>query len=138
MLLKFLQNSQENRSLWHRCFPVNFAKFSRTPFLKKTSGGCFCFGWPFYLQITRDWCKYNSFCNTTFCLSKDSTSFAFKLIKFTLLPFSSWSWLKLVFLRKKDPDHKPNLTLTLVPYGFFFSDFFFLTPKLICFFVTYL
>ena len=26
------------RRLWHRCFPVNFAKFLRTPFLKNTSG----------------------------------------------------------------------------------------------------
>ena len=26
------------RRLWHRCFPVNFAKFSRTPFLQNTSG----------------------------------------------------------------------------------------------------
>ena len=25
-----------------RCFPVNFAKFLRTPFLQNTSGGCFC------------------------------------------------------------------------------------------------
>ena len=25
-------------SLWHRCFPVNFVKFLRTPFLKNTSG----------------------------------------------------------------------------------------------------
>ena len=31
------------RSLWHRCFPVNFAKFRRTPFLLNTSGGWFCF-----------------------------------------------------------------------------------------------
>ena len=23
---------------WHRCFPVNFSKFLRTPFLQKTSG----------------------------------------------------------------------------------------------------
>ena len=30
------------KSLWHRCFPVNFAKFLRTPFLQNTSGGCFC------------------------------------------------------------------------------------------------
>ena len=29
------------KSLWHRCFPVNFAKFLRTLFLQKTSGGCF-------------------------------------------------------------------------------------------------
>ena len=27
--------------LWHRCLPVNFPKFLRTPFLQKTSGGCF-------------------------------------------------------------------------------------------------
>ena len=25
-------------SLWHRCFPVNFAKFLRTPVLQNTSG----------------------------------------------------------------------------------------------------
>ena len=28
--------------LWHKCFPVNFAKFLRTPFLQSTSGGYFC------------------------------------------------------------------------------------------------
>ena len=26
------------KSLWHRCFPVNFAKFLRTPFLQNTPG----------------------------------------------------------------------------------------------------
>ena len=26
------------RRLWHRCFPVNFAKFLRTCFLQNTSG----------------------------------------------------------------------------------------------------
>ena len=26
------------KSLWHMCFPVNFAKFLRTPFLQNTSG----------------------------------------------------------------------------------------------------
>ena len=29
------------KRLWHRCFPVNFAKFLRTPFLQNTYGGCF-------------------------------------------------------------------------------------------------
>ena len=29
------------KRLWHRCFPVNSAKFLRTPFLQNTSGGCF-------------------------------------------------------------------------------------------------
>ena len=28
------------KGLWHRCFPVNFAKFLRTPFLQNTDG-CF-------------------------------------------------------------------------------------------------
>ena len=27
--------------LWHRCFPTNFAKFLRTPFLQNTSGQLF-------------------------------------------------------------------------------------------------
>ena len=26
------------KRFWHRCFPVNFAKFLRIPFLKDTSG----------------------------------------------------------------------------------------------------
>ena len=30
------------KRLQHRCFFVNIAKFSRTPFLRNTSGGCFC------------------------------------------------------------------------------------------------
>ena len=55
MFLEISQNSQENtcarislliklqastlfkKSLWHRCFPVNFSKFLRTPFLQNTS-----------------------------------------------------------------------------------------------------
>ena len=27
-----------NKRLWHKCFPVNFAKFLRTTFLQNTSG----------------------------------------------------------------------------------------------------
>ena len=27
---------------WHRCFPVNFVKFLRTPFYKTPPGDCFC------------------------------------------------------------------------------------------------
>ena len=54
VFLKILQNSQENtcasvsilikwqdwgsrNGLWHECFPVNFAKFSRAPFLQNKS-----------------------------------------------------------------------------------------------------
>ena len=40
VFLEISQNSQENTCarvsflrLWHRCFPVNFVKFLRTPFL---------------------------------------------------------------------------------------------------------
>ena len=29
------------KSLWHRCFPVNFAKFLRTAFLTNHPSGCF-------------------------------------------------------------------------------------------------
>ena len=48
--LEISQNSQENayarvsflkKRLWHRCFPVNFSKFLRTPFLRNTSGQLF-------------------------------------------------------------------------------------------------
>ena len=40
VLLEISQNSQENTCarVWHRCFPVNFAKFLRAPFLQNTSG----------------------------------------------------------------------------------------------------
>ena len=56
MFLDISQNPQENsyardsliklqafrfllkKSLWHRYFPVNFAKLSRAPFLRNTSG----------------------------------------------------------------------------------------------------
>ena len=30
------------KRLWHMYFPVNFAKFLRTPFLQNTSDDCFC------------------------------------------------------------------------------------------------
>ena len=43
------------KSLWHRCFPVNFAKFLRTPFLQNTSCGCFCKMFNYYLVLQNDW-----------------------------------------------------------------------------------
>ena len=39
--VQYAKFTQEVR-LWHRCFPVNFAKFLRTPFLTNTSGCYFC------------------------------------------------------------------------------------------------
>ena len=47
------------KSLWYRCFPVNFAKFLRTPFLQNISGGCFC-----KLQVN----EKNSFTHTPSCI----------------------------------------------------------------------
>ena len=53
VFLEISQNSQENncarvsfliklkKRLWHRCFPVNFAKFLRTPFHRTRLGDCF-------------------------------------------------------------------------------------------------
>ena len=32
-------NNKKKKRLWHRCFPVNFVKFLRTPFRQNTSGG---------------------------------------------------------------------------------------------------
>ena len=50
------------KRLWHRCFPVNYAKFLRTLFLQNTSGGCFC---KFFKEYARwssrrsfVWCKH--------------------------------------------------------------------------------
>ena len=52
VLLEILKKLQENthtrvsatlfkKRLWHRCFPVNFAKFLGAPFSQNSSGGCF-------------------------------------------------------------------------------------------------
>ena len=69
MFLEILQNSKENncarisfliklqarpatllkKRFWHRCFPVNFAKFLRTPFLQNTSWRLL----PYILQYLR-------------------------------------------------------------------------------------
>ena len=44
------------KRLWHRCFPANFAKFSRTPFLQNTSGRlllCFSIITSWHLDVVR-------------------------------------------------------------------------------------
>ena len=42
------------KRLWHRCFPVNFTKFLRTPFLQNTSGRLLLFivQWPYRMTLT--------------------------------------------------------------------------------------
>ena len=37
-LIKLQVWGLQQKSLWYRCFPVNFVKFLRTPFLQNTSG----------------------------------------------------------------------------------------------------
>ena len=38
------------KRLWPRCFPVDFAKFLRTPFYRTLLGDCFCFFTQCYLH----------------------------------------------------------------------------------------
>ena len=46
-------------SLWHRCFPVNFAKFPRTPLLQDTSGRLlFCVSHK-HIQVDKNMFKVN-------------------------------------------------------------------------------
>ena len=41
------------KRLWHRCFPVKFAEFLRTPFLRNTSGKLLllCFGLTYFTPV---------------------------------------------------------------------------------------
>ena len=56
------------KRLWHRCFPVNFAKFLGRPFLQNTSCGCFSI----LMQLQDfNYIKYRRGMKTvSFCLSK--------------------------------------------------------------------
>ena len=60
------------KRLWHRCFPVNFAKFGRTPFLQNSSGwlllktvhtlvGFYCFP-NIYMTVFSEYCRIQHFC----------------------------------------------------------------------------
>ena len=62
------------KSLWHRCFPVTFAKFLRTPFLQNTSGRLLltCYSHKHFFSfltfhlfvvvfITQNICKFSGF-----------------------------------------------------------------------------
>ena len=60
--------------LWHRCFPVKFTNFLRTPFLYKTSRGCFSLDLlltPMYFWRKRSFPKgllFSSQCTSFFSL----------------------------------------------------------------------
>ena len=52
------------KSLWHKCFPVNFAKFLRTPFLQNTYGRLLLFT-PVNLTAGRKQSLNHAFTNET-------------------------------------------------------------------------
>ena len=54
------------KRIWHRCFPVNFAKFLRTPFFQNNLGDCFCLvntvpvDMELWLSLNVTWSQYHS------------------------------------------------------------------------------
>ena len=42
--------------VWHRCFPVNFAKFLRTRFLQNTSRGLLLYSWKLSQEVFKHMC----------------------------------------------------------------------------------
>ena len=55
------------KKLWHRCFPVNFAKFLRAPFLQNTSGRLFvtCWKcWPFWFAGEWKFLDFRWYCES--------------------------------------------------------------------------
>ena len=80
----FLKKSPEIKRLQHRCFPVNFVKLLRTPFLQSISGGvgvfllkCFTFRsstnsylivWSFSMLIAKTICALSPFLVSPFSL----------------------------------------------------------------------
>ena len=49
------------KRLWHRCFPINFVKFSRTPILENTSGRLFLY------LVSKAWKQYEISVSPPFC-----------------------------------------------------------------------
>ena len=50
------------RSLWHSCFPVNFAKFLRTASLQNTSGRLLLnIVWLRFFSLSFLWCRHSNF-----------------------------------------------------------------------------
>ena len=43
------------KNLWHRCFPVNFTKFLRTPFLQNTSERLLL-----YIYFSKNWYYFSN------------------------------------------------------------------------------
>ena len=90
---KFADCNLLKKSLWHRCFPVNFAKFLRTPILQNSSGGCFC-----KLQVN----DKNSFTHTPSCTLRSfsqNSSFSQNTSRL-LLPKRFWKCASTISFRK--------------------------------------
>ena len=67
----FIKKTLVKKRLWHRCFPVNFVKFLRTPFLQNTSGRLLLFQsrWlkTFVCRETSSNCKWVKYFNQLLC-----------------------------------------------------------------------
>ena len=67
----FIKKTLVKKRLWHRCFPVNFVKFLRTPFLQTTSGRLLLFQsrWlkTFVCRETSSNCKWVKYFNQLLC-----------------------------------------------------------------------
>ena len=63
-----IRSATSKKSIWHRCFPVNFSKFPRTPFLQNTSGQLLLtiqksFGLIFPMHRIYNFPKFHNFAN---------------------------------------------------------------------------
>ena len=62
------------KRLWHRCFPVNFAKFLRVPFLRNTSGRLLLITFHWFVPSTSrkraPW-KGHFFCKLAGCIASN-------------------------------------------------------------------
>ena len=78
------------KKLWHRCFPVNFAKFLRIPFLQNTSGQQLLL--ISFVSLTREflnsvsliWCEYLGY-----IVFKNTVNFALCVLISVKFTFSS-------------------------------------------------
>ena len=85
-------------NLWHRCFPVNFAKFLRTPLLQNTSGLLFVTGhmlqWNHFLHISNvALFSYHTFSTLNFSCVPLFSCYAFSC--YTILSYFTFSYCTL-------------------------------------------
>ena len=84
------------KSLWHRCFPVNFTKFLRTLFYRRPPDDCFCKQYlrhNLYESFTPTLCFVSRF--SAYCLISASKNYS------TIPPFYS-NFYRLLLATSKD------------------------------------